>query len=228
MTATSSSSSREAVGGRDRPGRAVRAAAPSWRGHYHSQARVYRDVIVQVSDDKDFLKGVTSIQQRPRQLVGPGDREGQGVHRGCRGEAVRPEGGGRPLRADVLQREHGERPQPLRRGRGLRHAGEVGADPHAEITPGVISVMRNHSGSDFQMGVRPKTEMRYGRALLVGLQYPWATIGCPTSHRPAWGMSPSRSRAWSTTTCSTWPSATRATTSCVESTGSGRTSSASA
>ena len=29
--------------------------------HYHSQARVYRDVIVQVSDDKDFLKGVTTI-----------------------------------------------------------------------------------------------------------------------------------------------------------------------
>lgn len=29
--------------------------------HYHSQARVYRDVIVQVSDDKDFLKGVETI-----------------------------------------------------------------------------------------------------------------------------------------------------------------------
>ena len=29
--------------------------------HYHSQARVYRDVIVQVSDDKDFLKGVATI-----------------------------------------------------------------------------------------------------------------------------------------------------------------------
>jgi hypothetical protein len=29
--------------------------------HYHSQARVYRDVVVQVSDDKDFLKGVTTI-----------------------------------------------------------------------------------------------------------------------------------------------------------------------
>ncbi len=29
--------------------------------HYHSQARVYRDVIVQVSDDSDFLKGVTTI-----------------------------------------------------------------------------------------------------------------------------------------------------------------------
>jgi F5/8 type C domain len=29
--------------------------------HYHSQARVYRDVVVQVSDDKDFGKGVTTV-----------------------------------------------------------------------------------------------------------------------------------------------------------------------
>jgi hypothetical protein len=29
--------------------------------HYHSQARVYRDVIVQVSDDKDFINGVTTL-----------------------------------------------------------------------------------------------------------------------------------------------------------------------
>jgi hypothetical protein len=29
--------------------------------HYHSQARVYRDVVVQVSDDKDFIKGVTTV-----------------------------------------------------------------------------------------------------------------------------------------------------------------------
>ncbi len=29
--------------------------------HYHSQARVYRDVVIQVSDDKDFLKGVTTV-----------------------------------------------------------------------------------------------------------------------------------------------------------------------
>ena len=29
--------------------------------HYHTQARVYRDVIVQVSDDKDFLAGVTTV-----------------------------------------------------------------------------------------------------------------------------------------------------------------------
>ncbi len=29
--------------------------------HYHSQARVYRDVVVQVSDDRDFLKGVATV-----------------------------------------------------------------------------------------------------------------------------------------------------------------------
>jgi NedA-like, galactose-binding domain len=29
--------------------------------HYHSQPRVYRDVIVQVSDDPDFISGVTTL-----------------------------------------------------------------------------------------------------------------------------------------------------------------------
>jgi hypothetical protein len=29
--------------------------------HYHSQARVYRDVIVQASEDKDFVTGVTTV-----------------------------------------------------------------------------------------------------------------------------------------------------------------------
>jgi hypothetical protein len=29
--------------------------------HYHTQARVYRDVIVQVSDDKNFASGVTTV-----------------------------------------------------------------------------------------------------------------------------------------------------------------------
>ena len=29
--------------------------------HYHSQARVYRDVIVQVSDDADFISGVKTV-----------------------------------------------------------------------------------------------------------------------------------------------------------------------
>jgi len=34
-------------------------AVVAW--HYHSQARVYRDIVVQVSDDKDFISGVTTI-----------------------------------------------------------------------------------------------------------------------------------------------------------------------
>jgi len=29
--------------------------------HYHAQARVYRDVVVQVSNDKDFVTGVTTL-----------------------------------------------------------------------------------------------------------------------------------------------------------------------
>ena len=29
--------------------------------HYHSQARVYRDVVVQVAEDKDFVSGVTTV-----------------------------------------------------------------------------------------------------------------------------------------------------------------------
>jgi hypothetical protein len=35
------------------------AAIVAW--HFHSQARVYHDVIVQVSDDKEFKKGVTTL-----------------------------------------------------------------------------------------------------------------------------------------------------------------------
>jgi hypothetical protein len=35
------------------------AAVAVW--HFHSQARVYHDVIMQISDDKDFKKGVTTI-----------------------------------------------------------------------------------------------------------------------------------------------------------------------
>ncbi len=29
--------------------------------HYHSQARVYRDMAIQVSDDPDFIEGVQTI-----------------------------------------------------------------------------------------------------------------------------------------------------------------------
>jgi hypothetical protein len=35
------------------------AAVAVW--HFHSQARVYHDIVIQISDDKDFKKGVTTI-----------------------------------------------------------------------------------------------------------------------------------------------------------------------
>src|SRR4029453_15914481 len=56
------------------------------------------------------------------QLVEDRPGQGQGVHRGRRGQAVRPEGGEGSVRPALLQGEHDERPEPLRRGRGLRPA----------------------------------------------------------------------------------------------------------
>ena len=38
--------------------------------HFHSQARVYRDVVVQVSDDPTFSKDVTTILRRIRADAG--------------------------------------------------------------------------------------------------------------------------------------------------------------
>ena len=91
--------------------------------HYHSQARVYRDVIVQVSDDPAFKTGVTTVFNNDHDNSSKlGRRAGQGVHRGRRGQAVRPEGREGPVRPPLLQREHDERPDPLRRSRGLRLA----------------------------------------------------------------------------------------------------------
>jgi hypothetical protein len=43
----------------DLEGRHTIYALVMW--HYHKQARVYRDVIVQVSDDPDFITGVTTL-----------------------------------------------------------------------------------------------------------------------------------------------------------------------
>jgi hypothetical protein len=44
--------------------------------HYHSQARVYRDVVVQASEDKDFVTGVTTIFNNDHD-----NSSGQGVGR---------------------------------------------------------------------------------------------------------------------------------------------------
>src|SRR5688572_14686839 len=62
------------------------------------------------------------LQQRSRQLREARGRPRQGVHRGRRGPADRPEGREGALRPPLLQREHHQRPEPLRRSRGLRRA----------------------------------------------------------------------------------------------------------
>ena len=89
--------------------------------HYHSQARVYRDVIVQVSDDPAFKAGVTTVFNNDHDnsaKLGLGkDKEYIEV---AEGKLVRPEGREGPVRPALLQREHDERPDPLRRSRGLR------------------------------------------------------------------------------------------------------------
>ena len=59
-TATSSSSAPARSGCRSISARShPLSAILAW--HYHSQARVYRDVIVQVSDDPAFKTGVTTV-----------------------------------------------------------------------------------------------------------------------------------------------------------------------
>ena len=91
--------------------------------HYHSQARVYRDVIVQVSDDPAFKTGVTTVFNNDHDNSSKiARREGEGVHRGRRRQAVRTERREGPVCPALLEGEHDERPESLRRGRGLRPA----------------------------------------------------------------------------------------------------------
>src|SRR4029450_9906849 len=65
-----------------------------------------------------------ALPHRSRQFVEDDGGEGQGVHRGLRRQAVRSEGREGPLRATLVERQHDERSQPLRRSRGLR-SGEM-------------------------------------------------------------------------------------------------------
>ena len=89
--------------------------------HYHSQARVYRDVVVLVSDDPAFKAGVTTVFNNDHDnsaKLGLGkDKEYIEVAEGKLFDAEGREG---PVRPALLQREHHERPDPLRRGGGLR------------------------------------------------------------------------------------------------------------
>ena len=103
----------------------VLAAVLLW--HYHSQARVYRDVVVQVSNDKDFVSGVTTIFNNDHD-----NTSGLGIGRDKEyietneGRLIDPRGAkGRYIRL-TEQRQHVERHEPLRRGRGVRRAVQVG------------------------------------------------------------------------------------------------------
>ena len=77
------------------------------------------------------------LQQRPRQharaWASGKDKEYIEV---AEGRLFDPKGVEGPLRPDVLERQHDQRPEPLRRNRGLRHAGEMtGTGVGAVIPP---------------------------------------------------------------------------------------------
>ncbi len=85
--------------------------------HFHSQARVYRDVVVQVSDDPMFKSGVTTIFNNDfSQRTGPGRRQESELHRDVPGQADRCQGREGPLCPSLQQREHNQQIEPLHRG----------------------------------------------------------------------------------------------------------------
>ena len=89
--------------------------------HYHSQARIYRDVMVLVSDDPAFKTGVTTVfnndHDNSSKMTAGKDKEYIEV---AEGKLIRPEGCEGPLRAALVERQHDQRPEPLRRSGGLR------------------------------------------------------------------------------------------------------------
>ena len=102
--------------------------------HYHAEGRVYHGVVVQVSDDPEFHKGVTTIYNndyknehglgKGKQLEYIDDNRGRLIDaRNAKGEPVIGS-----LCPSLLQRQHLERPEPLRGGRGLRQGGPVNAE----------------------------------------------------------------------------------------------------
>ena len=117
--------------------------------HYHSQARVYRDVDRPGVGRQGLPQGRDDgLQQRPRQL-GSGSASGRtrSTSRWPRAGSFDPKGAkGRYVRL-YSERQHDERPEPLRRSRGLRHAGQMsdgrlrqpgrgGAGARAGVPPG--------------------------------------------------------------------------------------------
>jgi len=90
---------------------------------YHSQARIYRDVVVHGPPTTPRSKtGVTTVfnndHDNTSKLGAGKDKE---YIEGRRGKLLRPKGAP-AVRPALLEREHDERPEPLRRSGGLRHA----------------------------------------------------------------------------------------------------------
>ena len=101
---------------------ARRALSAILTWHYHSQARIYRDVMVLVSDDPAFKTGVTTVfnndhDNSSKMTAGKDKSTSRSPRASC--STRRCEG---PLRAALVERQHDERSQPLRRSRGLRLA----------------------------------------------------------------------------------------------------------
>ena len=104
--------------------------------HYHAEGRVYHGVVVQLSNDPEFKTGVTTVYNNDFDNAhGLGGREAIGVHRRLpRPADRRPQhearAGQRPLRSPLLQRQHLERHEPLRRGsRCLGRSSAAAAGP---------------------------------------------------------------------------------------------------
>ncbi len=77
--------------------------------HFHSQARVYRDVVAQVSDDPTFKSGVTTIFNNDfKGELGFGAGQGFELRRDLPGEADRRQGCKGPLHSPLQQWKHDE------------------------------------------------------------------------------------------------------------------------
>ena len=125
--------------GPDRPPGANASLAAILVWHYHAQARVYRDVVVQVSNDKDFVTGVTTVFNNDHD-----NTNGLGLGRDKEyietneGKLFDAQGNQGPLRPAHQQRQHLERHEPLRRSGGLRRAGQMSKAAFRALVPLVV------------------------------------------------------------------------------------------
>ena len=100
------------------------AALVVW--HYHQEARVYRDVVVQVAEDPDFIIGVTTLfNNDDDNSSGLGAGKDKEYLETYEGKLHRRQGCQGPLRPPLQQRQHLQRREPLHRSGGLRQGAGV-------------------------------------------------------------------------------------------------------